>query len=557
MHSAEMKLRVKEWLDRIEAENALGGARRRYELLRYLLTEELEGRGHMLKAFAVGVDVLNRGPDFDPSTDSIVRVEVARLRTALELYYAHGTKPNEPYVQIPKGTYRPTIDETSKRAALSKPVRQKNARVAILFIAALTAALAGLLIFKQSIDRNFGISWPAAPNAIPTLEVLPVPEVGNVEPDRFGLAFRNRLIADLAHQPTLRVRDGTAVADDLRTTPIAPAEYSLSVLPFLVGGEGTVVVQLATQPLGEVIWAGNVAVPDNAPEFYSELMRNVEGIAREIAGPSGTIVLDQLESAIQNSAEVPRDRSEYNCLIVSLYFDATRDAAAGEQAARCLSDAVERGTRNSTLWALYALNEFIAAGSFSDDSARTALNEIREYAAQATRLNPNDAIAQEVLGDVLSALDDRAGAIERYQRAISLAPSRVEPHFHLGWQLVLANDWEEGIRSIQHSINVVPTIPSYMVVPLALDAFRRNDFAQSLNLSRTIIDRGDPRGFALAFAAAAALGDADLARTYQSLNTAPLDDPLRAIRVTFSHPEILRQYEDVLEPFIAEAMQSP
>ncbi|MEP4310993.1 MAG: hypothetical protein ABJ364_14720 [Lentilitoribacter sp.] len=40
--------------------------------------EELEGRSESLKAYAIALDVMGRRADFDPSTDSIVRVEVAR-----------------------------------------------------------------------------------------------------------------------------------------------------------------------------------------------------------------------------------------------------------------------------------------------------------------------------------------------------------------------------------------------------------------------------------------------------------------------------------------------
>jgi adenylate cyclase len=70
-------------------ENGLATASdRQRRLIQYLVTEELEGRGDRLKAISIATDVLGRSADFNPQTDSIVRVEMGRIRQTLELYYA-------------------------------------------------------------------------------------------------------------------------------------------------------------------------------------------------------------------------------------------------------------------------------------------------------------------------------------------------------------------------------------------------------------------------------------------------------------------------------------
>lgn len=75
-------------ITRLERSGALGTGGRLAALLRYLVAEELAGRGDRLKAYAIATEILGRGPDFDPQQDSIVRVEIARLRKALDLYFA-------------------------------------------------------------------------------------------------------------------------------------------------------------------------------------------------------------------------------------------------------------------------------------------------------------------------------------------------------------------------------------------------------------------------------------------------------------------------------------
>jgi hypothetical protein len=44
------------------------------------------GRTDTLKEYRIGVDVFDRGPNFDPRTDPIVRVQAAKLRSKLTDY---------------------------------------------------------------------------------------------------------------------------------------------------------------------------------------------------------------------------------------------------------------------------------------------------------------------------------------------------------------------------------------------------------------------------------------------------------------------------------------
>ncbi|CUH54443.1 hypothetical protein [Shimia marina] len=103
--SEAQKEDVLEHLAALQNANRFEENSRKYKILEYLVKAELEGNGDRLKAYAIGVDVLNRGSSFDPSTDSIVRVEIARLRTALELHYL--SNPSKIRFEIPKGMTQP------------------------------------------------------------------------------------------------------------------------------------------------------------------------------------------------------------------------------------------------------------------------------------------------------------------------------------------------------------------------------------------------------------------------------------------------------------------
>jgi len=50
------------------------------EFLRFVVNEGLEGRADNLKAYTIGIEVFDRPDNFDPITDTIVRVNAGKLR---------------------------------------------------------------------------------------------------------------------------------------------------------------------------------------------------------------------------------------------------------------------------------------------------------------------------------------------------------------------------------------------------------------------------------------------------------------------------------------------
>ena len=74
--------------------------------LRLAVEHKLAGETDPLKEYTVGRDAFDRGADYDPRVDSIVRVEAQRLRRKLREYYS--TASAEPVViRIPPGSYVP------------------------------------------------------------------------------------------------------------------------------------------------------------------------------------------------------------------------------------------------------------------------------------------------------------------------------------------------------------------------------------------------------------------------------------------------------------------
>lgn len=77
------------------------------KLLRYLCEKTFEGRAHEIKEFSIATEVYGRSETFGERRDSIVRVEMSRLRKRLQNYYAQEGADQPVRIVIPAGTYQP------------------------------------------------------------------------------------------------------------------------------------------------------------------------------------------------------------------------------------------------------------------------------------------------------------------------------------------------------------------------------------------------------------------------------------------------------------------
>ena len=78
-------------------------------LLRYLCEKLFAGESSQIKEYSIGVELFRRGDSFDQETDSIVRVEVNRLRKRLADYYTGEGATHRLQITIPVGQYVPNF----------------------------------------------------------------------------------------------------------------------------------------------------------------------------------------------------------------------------------------------------------------------------------------------------------------------------------------------------------------------------------------------------------------------------------------------------------------
>ena len=88
----------------------------------------IDGEADGLKEYAIGAEVFDRGGDFDPRIDPIVRVQAAKLRSKLLEYYASDGLSDPVMISIPKGSYAAVFNVGAPAA---EPIEDHRASIPV------------------------------------------------------------------------------------------------------------------------------------------------------------------------------------------------------------------------------------------------------------------------------------------------------------------------------------------------------------------------------------------------------------------------------------------
>ena len=160
-------------IENIIKSHSLRGCESLCRLLQYVAKQSLDHPGAPLKEYQIATEVFGRPRDFDPQSDSTVRVQASRLRVKLAEYYAGEGASDPILVKIPKGSYHlvfETRPSLSQLRSLAVPTAQSQqlgsmgsavpARIGSAVIL-LFAVLVTLLIVLSSLLWSRKLSQPA------------------------------------------------------------------------------------------------------------------------------------------------------------------------------------------------------------------------------------------------------------------------------------------------------------------------------------------------------------------------------------------------------------
>jgi adenylate cyclase len=201
---------VRAALDRVLAAPEFVNATRLSRFLRFAVEKALAGAGAELKEYLLGVEVFDRGQDFDPRLDPIVRVEAGRLRAKLQEYYEGGGQGDPVRIVFRKGSYAPAFEAASPAAiqpTKTPPLKWVAAAALVIAVAA-----AGLYLIR---------SGTSAGAEVVTIAAIPSSDSGNAE---FADALTEAVSMELSKNPGIRVVAWPVVAE--YRTRMGPGEIA-------------------------------------------------------------------------------------------------------------------------------------------------------------------------------------------------------------------------------------------------------------------------------------------------------------------------------------------
>jgi TolB-like protein len=449
--ASESRIRlVREQLERILASAGFQSAARRTRLLRYLVEQTLENRDDSLKESVIAVDVFERAPNYDPKVDSVVRVEIGRLRSRLVEYYAQAGADAPVRIEIPKGGYRPVFlfrdSEPAYRDIFETPrTPERRPRPHWIRIAACAAALAVCAII-----------WLArrASDAPVTLAVLPFLNfTGDARNDYLCDGVSEELTDTLAQSAVLRVVSRTSAFQYKgKSADAREVGQKLGAGALLEGsvarrGEGLhVVAQLIRAGNGYHLWS----------QSYDAREAQLPAIEAEI----GRAVQQRLAPAKAGSPGIENERAAKNPEAHDLYLRAAyefnrRTAESIQRALELAQQAAREDPSYAQPYVLMAASES-QLSTLLAEPPQVAAERARRDITQALALDPGNegAHAQKAM---LAYTDewDWPQAERDFRRALA-AGSHSSAENLYGWCLITRGRFDESRRHLQIAAELDP-----------------------------------------------------------------------------------------------------
>ncbi|MGD0470195.1 MAG: helix-turn-helix domain-containing protein [Terriglobales bacterium] len=181
-------------IDNIIKSHSLRGSESLCKLLQYLAKQSLDHPDAPLKEYQIATEVYGRPADFDPQSDSTIRVQAGRLRVKLAEYYAGEGAADPILVKIPKGSYHLTFEARPPEPQTLPPHEAPSLSVAVetvpahwriavvlLLVGLITSLIVlGSLLWNRKLPEP-AMAAPTAPRATGPLAAFWRPFTSGVE----------------------------------------------------------------------------------------------------------------------------------------------------------------------------------------------------------------------------------------------------------------------------------------------------------------------------------------------------------------------------------------
>lgn len=487
--------------------------------LKFIVEETLEGRGGRLKAFTIATMALDRPEDFNPQSNSIVRVQAMRLRELLVDYYA-GPGSNDAFeIRLQRGNYRPefvrrlsslpaagaakaatevepvatTFHELTHTKTGSGPPSMSSRWPLILLIAATFIALLSLLLVLRFAAVDGGRRDLSGP---PVVVVLP-PEfmdasTGDPFPTRFLGAIESGLSAfdNITVQNAKRGSETFAYSVSGRFLETSPGRFEINL-------------RLLRGPGGDVVWSHRVVDIDSQDSLTVAEIERLAVIRIGDAG-GGAVFADVRARLSADHAPL----TGFACIMAGVEFVRERQEERRAATSDCLESELLKNPEDfralsslATILTINYLNNAPQSRGMAD------LQRALELARRALEIAPQHAEAQTAVFFTRFYAQRFDDAFQAARDSVRMNPNSSLLMARVARAYISRERYDEGLALMAPFEAANSDPPASLLAPLAIAALMRGDREKALGYAKRTAAAAAPLGLAVRIAACQEVGD--------------------------------------------------
>ena len=416
-------------------------------MLKYLIKETLSGKNEQLIGYTIGLEVFKRDKDFNPELDPIVRIQIGRLRRALDKYYTDEGSNDPVRFSIPIGNYSP------------------------LFIPNLNSASKATEDFTESQSTS---------SSRPGIIVLPFTNLTDeAEQGFFVKGLTEEVSIELTRYEDFRVI-GFRIKDDIKNDTY---EYKKLLndlgAHFVIQGSVRkennnikVGVRLTDAFTNEQLWG---------EQFKRELNpSNLILIQEDIARETVTIIANEYGIIPQRIAKdsrkkAPADIDTYEAILKYYHYQIHHTPETALEAFTALEQAVVKDPECAAALAMLASLYGTRYQLDLPDSA-LAFEKTIELTKRAIKLEPDSQLVRIAYAWSSFIQDQKDRFLSDTENALALNPNSPFRIGMIGFFLSLYGEWEKGKSLLDRAMKQNIGFPAWYYGATTLYYYRLNDF---------------------------------------------------------------------------------
>jgi adenylate cyclase len=500
-------------LAKILASSAFRESPRLSQLLEYLVRQVQQGNAELIKGYAIGVDVFGKADSFDPSSDSLVRVQMARLRDLLDQYYAKQGATDPIRIILEKGQYTPRFEIAPHNTQTLDAMNWIRDRSRVVIGFAVTLLLTGGLLWWFTAPR------PQTPEVIAARPIdgpmifVDTYAINGSSDMALGLrdGLRQDLITYLSQLPNLGVFGHDTTVNNMGDDRQPGAAFRLSGSISVADDKFRVNSSLYRLKDGAIIWSSatepNKINPSNVFEAQSRIALSV---ASALGLPYG-VIHENMRNELANHAGLGME--DYLCELGAYEYMRAKSPEQITEVQTCLEAIVKARPLHSNAWALLAWIYGDAARLPRNASVdEPAMQRSLDAARKAVKANSTNAIAFQQLAIAQFFSGQTDAALASLDTALRLSPNNSEILANASWMLAIAETNPNAMALGEKALELNPGHPAWYWLGPTIVALQSGEKTAALQFAKRNAEDRSPISMFLLAAAYTVNGSDNLAR---------------------------------------------